>query len=398
MFVEFLARVPRPPRWAREWLPEVLTDGGFWGVAWWQWVGLVLLLVAAGLLGALLGSLTVRVSNKIAQNTSTDWDDRLVKVVRGPIRMVIATILFVAELEFLALAEQPREVIARIVRIVATIALAWLLVRLIRLVSAVLQERAVDAAEEAGDAFKARRVRTQVLVLQRVLVIATWVIALALILMQFEVVRSVGVSLLASAGVAGIVFGLAAQKTIGNLLMGIQLSVTQPARIGDTVIVEGEWGQIEEINLTYVVVKIWDQRRLIVPVSKFLDQPFQNWTKKETELIGVVFFHADYRLPVAEARAKLEAVLKEDERWDERSFGLVVTDATERTIQLRCTMSAKDASTAWDLRCAVREKMVAWLTELEGGRYLPVLRVEGEAGDDREAREEREADKDARGE
>jgi len=374
--------MPRPPAWAREHLPEFLLDGGLWGIAWWQWLGLGLFVVGATLLGLLLGSLTVRVSGRIAATTSTDWDDRLIKVVRGPVRMLLGTIFFVAEIELLGLAAGPRDAIGRIVRIVATVAIAWLVARLIRLVGLVLQERAVERAEEAGDPIKARKVRTQVLVLQRVLVIVTWVLALALILMQFEVVRSVGVSLLASAGVAGIVFGLAAQKSIGNLLLGIQLSITQPVRIGDTVIVEGEWGQIEEITLTYVVVRIWDQRRLVVPISKFLEHSFQNWTKTETELIGVVFFHADYRLPVPQAREKLEAILKEDERWDERAFGLVVTDATERTIQLRCTMSAKDASTAWDLRCAVREKMVAWLTELDGGRYLPVLRVEGEGKSD----------------
>jgi len=384
MSLAILTGVPRPPAWAREYLPDALTDGGFWGVAWWQWLGLVLLLAGAGLLGALLGSTTVRVSSKIAESTSNDLDDRLIKVVRGPVRMVIATILFVAGLEVLAIADGPREVIGRIVRIVATIALAWLLVRLIRMTGTLMQDRAVERAKEEGDAIKARKVRTQVLVLQRVLVIAAWVLALALILMQFEVVRSVGVSLLASAGVASVVIGLAAQKSIGNLLMGIQLSITQPVRIGDTVIVEGEWGQIEEINLTYVVVRIWDQRRLVVPVSKFLDEPFQNWTKKETELIGVVFFHADYRLPVPKARERLEAILQEQEKWDERAWGLVVTDATERTIQVRCTMSATDASSAWDLRCAVREQMIEWLKELEGGRYLPVLRVdaEGEGGDE----------------
>jgi small-conductance mechanosensitive channel len=379
MPLAILSGVPRPPAWAREYLPEALTSGGFGGVAWWQWLGLLLLVIGAALLGMLLGSTTVRVSSKIAENTTNDLDDRLIKVVRGPVRMVIGTILFVAGLEVLDLADGPRAVIARIVRIVATIALAWLVVRLIRMIGRLMQDRAVERAEEEGDGIKARKVRTQVLVLQRVLVIATWVLALALILMQFEVVRSVGVSLLASAGVAGIVFGLAAQKSIGNLLMGIQLSITQPVRIGDTVIVEGEWGQIEEINLTYVVVRIWDQRRLVVPISKFLDQPFQNWTKKETELIGVVFFHADYRLPVPKAREHLEAILKEQEKWDERAFGLVVTDATERTIQVRCTMSAKDAGDAWDLRCAVREKMIEWLKELEGGRYLPVLRVDAES-------------------
>jgi len=380
-----LAIVPHPevPDWAAGWVPDALADGGLWGIAWWQWLGLALALAVAFPVGMTLGSLVVRVSGKIAQVTTTDWDDRLIKVVRGPVRLLIGTMLFVAALEALDLAPTPRQAVGRLVRIVSTMAIAWLAVRLVRLIGAVMQERAAAHAESAGDLFKARKVRTQVLVLQRVVVIAIWVLALALTLMQFAIVRSVGVSLLASAGVAGIVFGLAAQKTIGNLLGGIQLSITQPVRIGDTVIIEGEWGQVEEINLTYVVVKIWDQRRLVLPIAKFLDEPFQNWTKKETELLGTVFLYADYRLPVQQAREALDAILATEELWDERAKGLVVTDATERTIQLRCMVSAANASDAWDLRCAVRERMIAWLQELEGGRYLPVLRVEGEAADAR---------------
>ena len=365
-----------PPEWLSDVVPTAWEQPSVWGLAAWQWLGLCVATAMAVLAGVVLGSLVVRLSGTLATHTDSEWDDRLIKVVRGPTRTLIATFAFALGIEALQLTGRPSVEIARLIRIVGILALGWLAVRMVRFVGNVMQERAVDEAERAGAVLKARRVRTQVMVLQRVAIISLWVVACAVVLMQFAVVRSVGVSLLASAGVAGIVLGLAAQKTIGNLLGGIQLSITQPVRIGDTVIIEGEWGQVEEIHLTYLVVRIWDQRRLVIPVAKFLDEPFQNWTRSETELLGTVFFHADYRLPVEEARKAFEAIVDAEACWDRRARGLLVTDANERTLQLRCMMSAKDASDVWTLRCTVREKMVAWLQSHEGGRYLPRHRLE----------------------
>jgi len=213
-------------------------------------------------------------------------------------------------------------------------------------------------------------------VLRRVVSITIGVVAVAMMLVQFEVVRTVGMSLLASAGIAGVVLGLAAQRTIATLLAGLQLSITQPIRIGDTVIVEGEWGTIEEINLTYVVVKVWDQRRLIVPMSRFLEQPFQNWTKVSPELLGTVFFHADYRVPIEALREELDRIVEDHPKFDGRAKSVLITDATDRTVQVRAMISAKDASDQWDLRCEVRERMIRFLQTYEGGRYLPRLRLE----------------------
>jgi small-conductance mechanosensitive channel len=143
------------------------------------------------------------------------------------------------------------------------------------------------------------------------------------------------------------------------------------------VIVEDEWGWIEEINLTYVVVKMWDERRLVVPISRFLDNPFQNWTKVSPELLGTVFFHADYGLPIDDVRRELARILEDHPKWDRRAQGVVITDARDRTLEIRALVSAKDAGDQWDLRCDVREKLVAWLRRHEGGRYLPRLRVDG---------------------
>jgi small-conductance mechanosensitive channel len=193
----------------------------------------------------------------------------------------------------------------------------------------------------------------------------------------------VGVSILASAGIAGIVIGFAAQRSLATLLAGLQLSVSQPVRIGDTVIVEGEWGWIEEITLTYVVVKIWDLRRLIVPITYFLEKPFQNWTKFSPDLLGTVVIHADYTVPIDAVREEVKRLCEADARWDGKVAELVVLEATERTVALRALVSAADAGKQWDLRCSVREGLVRFLQQLDGGRHLPKSRVAAEEGTSR---------------
>jgi small-conductance mechanosensitive channel len=202
------------------------------------------------------------------------------------------------------------------------------------------------------------------------------VISTALVLMQFAIVRNVGVSLLASAGVAGVVIGFAAQKSLGTIVAGLQLSLTQPIRIGDSLVIEGEFGTIEQILLTYVVVRLWDDRRMVVPVTRFLDQPFQNWSKVTAQLTGAVTITCDFSTPVARAREELQRVVSESRLWDGRTCALQVTEANERSITLRALVSAANASAAWDLRCEVREKLIAFLCALDGGKHLPRVREE----------------------
>ena len=221
----------------------------------------------------------------------------------------------------------------------------------------------------------ARGAKTQIVVLRRVADVILVILGGALLLLQFQGLRNLGTSLLASAGVAGIVIGLAAQKSISMLLAGIQLSITQPVRLGDVVIVEGEWGTIEEITLTYVVLKVWDLRRLVIPIDRFLSSPFQNWTKKDPNLLGTVFVYADYTVPVARLRDEVTRFVKTRDEWDGQAAGLVVTNVSERTVELRALISAADSSKAWDLRCALREHLVSYLQQLDGGRYLPRARV-----------------------
>jgi small-conductance mechanosensitive channel len=199
----------------------------------------------------------------------------------------------------------------------------------------------------------------------------------ALVLLQFDVFRAIGTSLLASASVAGILVGLAAQRSLATVLAGLQLSLTQPLRVGDLIVMDGESGTIEEITLTYVVVQLWDLRRLVVPITKFLDAPFQNWTRSGTDILGTVLVHADYRVPVDTVRRELERFVRTRPEWDGRTVSLQVTDATDRTLQLRALVSSADSSRSWSLRCAVREHLVGFLQGLEDGRFLPRARLEG---------------------
>jgi hypothetical protein len=199
--------------------------------------------------------------------------------------------------------------------------------------------------------------------LRRITLIAIYVIAMAAILITFPRIWQLGAGLLASAGVAGLVIGVAARPLLENLIAGVQLSLTQPIRIADWVIVEGEAGQIAEINATHVVVRLWDDRRLVVPLNYFNTNPFQNWTRTSTELLGTAFFYVDYTFPVEAGRQALKRILAGTELWDSRTWGLQVTNATEHTVELRALMSASDASRAWDLRCHVREKFIEFLQQ-----------------------------------
>ncbi|GAB4360682.1 MAG: mechanosensitive ion channel [Kiloniellaceae bacterium] len=228
---------------------------------------------------------------------------------------------------------------------------------------------------DVEDNLTARKFLTQIRVLQRSAVIFVGIITLAAILMTFDSVQKYGAGLFASAGVAGLVLGLAARPVLANLIAGIQIAVTQPIRIEDAVVVEGEWGWIEEIATTYVVVRLWDWRRLVVPLSYFIEKPFQNWTRESASIIGTVLWHADYRLPIEAFREKMKQVVAASENWDGQVAVLQVTEANRQTIELRGLMSARTSPRAWDLRCEVREKMIAWL-QREHPEALPRLRAE----------------------
>jgi small-conductance mechanosensitive channel len=253
----------------------------------------------------------------------------------------------------------------------AIVTLAWIIIEF----SNVLRYAFLDNfASNKEDNLRERRVLTQVAFIRKLFIIVVVVIALSAILMNFESARKLGAGLLTSAGILGIIVGFAAQKSIANLLAGFQIAFTQPIRIDDVVVVEGEWGKIEEINLTYVVVKIWDQRRLVLPINYFLETPFQNWTRTTADIWGTVFLYLDHTIPVENLKIKLKEILEGTTLWDRKVQVLQVTDFTEKTVEIRCLMSARDSPTAFDLRCLVREKMLAYLQE-NYPKALPRSRV-----------------------
>lgn len=214
---------------------------------------------------------------------------------------------------------------------------------------------------DVDDNLLARKHNTQIRVLVRSADVLLILVTFGTALMTFEPVRQYGISLFASAGVAGIVAGLAARPVLSNLMAGVQLAMTQPIRLYDAVIVENEYGTIEEITSTYVVVKLWDLRRMIVPLTYFIEKPFQNWTRESSSLIGNVMIYLDYRAPVELIRQKFEAILKESARWDGQVSAVQVTDFKEGTMELRCLMSARSAGQTFDLRCELREKLIDFL-------------------------------------
>ena len=222
---------------------------------------------------------------------------------------------------------------------------------------------------------QARRTATRLDVVRRVWVVLVGVVTVAAALTVIPGVKQMGVSLFASAGIAGIAFGLAARPMLSNLIAGLQIAFTQPIKLDDAVVVQGEWGWIEEIGLFYVVVRTWDWRRLIVPLSYFIEQPFENWTRKSATIIGSVFWSVDYRAPISEMRDKLKDLCQSTPLWDGNVASLQVTDTSGTAIQVRAVASAKNASDAWDLRCLIREKMIVWLQETHP-EALPRMRGE----------------------
>lgn len=258
------------------------------------------------------------------------------------------------------------------VKIALVFGLTWLCRRVVAIVAALLKRR-FDMT--ITNNMRARAVHTQIGVLQRIASFIIILIGFAALFLLFDQLRSIGVSMIASAGVAGIVIGFAAQKALGNLFAGVQIAFTQPISLDDAVVVEGEWGWIEEITLTYVVVKIWDLRRLVLPISYFIEKPFENWTKHSPETLGTVYIYVDYTMPIEPIREALDKFVQESEFWDEKAHGVQVTDTKNDVLEVRLLMSAADPSKAWNLRCEIREKMVTYIQD-NYPEHLPKTRAE----------------------
>ena len=310
---------------------------------------------------ALLYGLISRVLRNFGKNPKYLLPERSFRKIAIPLLLLFLSFLIrmkaLRELIGLAEAEFWFKKVSVILFIVA---MTWIVISVLKISKQIIiQGYDVNQA----DNLKARKIYTQFNVLERIAIFIIVIMALGFVLMSFEGIREIGISVFASAGVAGIIIGFSAQKFIGTILAGIQIAIAQPIKLDDVVIVEGEWGRIEEITLTYVVVKIWDKRRLIVPTPYFIETPFQNWTKTSADILGTVFLYTDYNVPFEKLREELTRILHTTPLWDGEVNVLQVTDSRAEYVEIRALMSAKDSPTAWDLRVYVREQLITYLQQ-----------------------------------
>ncbi len=337
----------------------------------WQQAGLYLwpigIALAVGLTGWwLLMALTRRLKGRDHRRA------RIGRVISRPMAFALPLLVLIPALEATPLQGHWLDQSLRLLHIGLTACVIWLLVRA---VAAGEQAILRDHPMEVADNLEARRIQTQTRVLSRVLMGAIILVGVSLILLTFPMVRQIGTALLASAGIIGLVAGIAAKPVFGNLIAGLQIALTQPIRLDDVVIVEGEWGRVEEIGSSYVVVRIWDERRMVVPLTWFIEHPFQNWTRRSADLLGTAFLWLDYRAPIPAIRAELERICRGEALWDGRVCVTQVTETTDHTLQVRLLVSARNSGDAFDLRCIVRERMLDFLAR-EHPQALPRTRAE----------------------
>jgi small-conductance mechanosensitive channel len=325
---------------------------------WQEWLtsaGILVVSLAAAHFAHILFFKAVR---KLSKRTTTMIDDSIVRRAKPPAKLIFLLVGISVAMPFVDFPAAISSGIFRVVGIGFIVGVSWLAIAFIGFIADVV---AAKYDVNVKDNLTARRVNTQVDVLRRIAIVIIAIVGLSAILMTFPEIRGIGAGIFASAGIAGLVIGMAARPTLSNLIAGVQLALTEPIRIDDVVIVEGEWGWIEEIRPTYVVVRIWDLRRLVVPLTYFMEKPFQNWTRQSADLLGTVFLYADYSVPVDSVRNELHRILQASKRWDGKAWGLQVTNASEQTVEMRALMSAPDSGTAWDLRCEVREQLINFL-------------------------------------
>ncbi len=332
----------------------------FWAAYVPAWAVALLGLASAALLALAIHAIAYRIANRMLRRSRPGAAAAFVRRIRWPTRFILLAFFVAAVLPALPIAGDVALLLARIASLSLIAMFGWMLISVVNLGGDIVTLR---YNIEIADNLAARRVRTQLDILRRAAVIVVFVITVSIMLMTIPEVREIGVSLFASAGVAGLAIGLAARPVLSNLIAGLQIALTQPIRIDDVVIVENEWGRIEEITSSYVVVRIWDERRLVVPLSYFIEKPFQNWTVKTAQVIGTVIWHLDYTAPIDAMRKKLDEFVRDSKHWDGRVALVQVTNTDKATIEVRALVSAANSGAAWDLRCEVREKMITYLGE-----------------------------------
>jgi small-conductance mechanosensitive channel len=339
---------------------------------WHVWMWSVSTLVGAILIALAIHAVLFFILNRLARRKGDVFVNSVVRHAQKPSRWILPLLTLMVALPAARFSESTLTPIERAIGLGLIAATAWLGILISQITSDLISAR---YRIDLPDNLSARRVQTQIEVLHRIVVATIVVVALSVMLMTFPTIKHIGMSLLASAGLAGLIVGMAMKSTLSSLIAGIQIAFTQPIRIEDAVVVEGEWGWIEEIGTTYVVVRIWDLRRLVLPLSYFIEHPFQNWTRSSADLLGNVLIYVDYTVPVEEVRAELRRIVESTNLWKGKVCVLQVTDASEHTLQLRALLDARDSGAAWDLRCYVREKLIQFLQE-KHPNSLPRVRAE----------------------
>ncbi len=331
--------------------------------------------------GIILGSIAVAlvahyfifsILGRLARRPGRIIDASFVRHGRRPAKWILPLLALLIAVPLAPLSASARNTLEHAIGVGFIAAVAWIVIVMTEVFADFLAAR---YRVDVQDNLEARRIQTQVNVLRRIFGVVVVIVAVSIALLSIPQVRSLGASLLASAGLAGLVLGMAMKSTLGNLVAGIQIALTQPIRMEDAVIVEGEWGWVEEITSTYVVVRLWDWRRMVLPLTYFIEQPFQNWTRITADLIGSVYLYVDYAVPVDDVRKELDRLVRTTDKWSGKVCVLQVSDAKEHTIELRALADAKDAGTVWDLRCYLRENLIKFLQE-KYPQSLPKTRAE----------------------
>ena len=291
----------------------------------------------------------------------------------GPRILIFMTLLLINfSIPLLSVSPKTFYVLDKIVDILLTVSFAGILIALVKVGQDYFYHR-YDLNKP--DNLRERKIRTQLVFLRKVIVGLIIVVTVCVILLSFDNLRKLGTGLLTGVGIGGIIIGFAAQRSLGNLLAGFQIAFTQPLRIDDALVVEGEFGRVEEITLTYVVLHLWDQRRMILPINYFIEKPFQNWTRTTAEMMGTVILYLDYSVPLEPLREEFKRLLDASPLWDKRVSAVQVTGATERDVEVRLLMSARNSSEVFDLRCYIRENLILFIRE-NYPESLPKTRME----------------------
>lgn len=336
----------------------------------------VLTLTTAAVVGLLIAVVGIYVMRRVARVSSSELIRLVIRRAASSLRVLMPLIGISVVMPELTILGSADALLKRIVSVIVIASGGWLAANIIRgLVDYGVLRNDINHENNLA----ARRSQTQIRLLGRVAICIVLVATAGAILVSIPSIRNIGVSLFASAGIAGLAVGIAARPVLANVIAGIQIALTQPIRLEDVVIVEGEWGWIEEINLTFVVVRIWDLRRLVLPISYFIEKPIQNWTRNNSDILGSVFLHMDYTVPVDEIRAEFGKALRDSKFWDGKTEVVHVTDCTDKTMVIRLLMSAASSPNAWELRCAVRERLIAYL-QRNHPQSLPKIRWQEEAG------------------